>query len=258
MPIRPLATCTVWIAVDDATPETAACASFRGRTIEDLAEHAVNNDPNYTLNQELDPATYDPADAIDVIFEAGQISLHDVFVPWLGGECSTRPRRGMTLRLMPTSSVYDRAMAAEIHATKGGYNQAKRTIFLMRGADRSGGNDFAQPAIGRRRSVVGEDHVGGFLGDHDGRCVGAAGQARHDRGVDHPQTVNAMHSQARIDHRQRVGSHLAGADRMVKGGAAAGGKIGEGGVIAQIGARGDFERAMAGQAGASKIRRLCS
>ena len=31
-PIRPLATCTVWIAVDDATRENAACASSRART----------------------------------------------------------------------------------------------------------------------------------------------------------------------------------------------------------------------------------
>lgn len=143
-PIRPLATCTVWIAVDDATPENGCMRFIPGsHKSKTLAEHAVNNDPDYTLNQELDPATYDPAEAIDVTLEAGQISLHDVYL-FHGSEVnrSPHPRRGMTLRLMPTSSVYDRAMAAEIHATKGGYNQAKRTIFLMRGTDRSGANDF--------------------------------------------------------------------------------------------------------------------
>ena len=92
-PIRPLATCTVWIAVDDATPENGCMRFIPGsHKSKTLAEHAVNNDPDYTLNQELDPATYDPAEAIDVTLEAGQISLHDVYL-FHGSEVNRSPHR---------------------------------------------------------------------------------------------------------------------------------------------------------------------
>ena len=91
-PIRPLATCTVWIAVDDATPENGCMRFIPGsHKSKTLAEHAVNNDPDYTLNQELDPATYDPAEAIDVTPKR-QISLHDVYL-FHGSEVNRSPTR---------------------------------------------------------------------------------------------------------------------------------------------------------------------
>ena len=40
---------------------------------------------------------------------------------------------------------------------------------------------------------------------------------RHDRGVDHPQPLDAVEAQARVDHRRRVGAHPAGARRVVIG-----------------------------------------
>ncbi|MDE0348580.1 MAG: phytanoyl-CoA dioxygenase family protein, partial [Gammaproteobacteria bacterium] len=57
---------------------------------------------------------------------------------------SDRPRRGMTLRYMPTTSVYDRELATtQAPARHRRIAMAERTLYLMRGEDRSGGrNDY--------------------------------------------------------------------------------------------------------------------
>lgn len=143
-PIRPLATCTVWIAVDDATTENGCMrfipGSHRPRR---LMSHTQRNDSSLTLNQELDAVEYDESEAVDVVLEAGQISLHDIYLAH-GSEVnnSKHPRRGMTLRLMPTTSVYDRALAREMYASRGGRSMEHHSVVLLRGEDKSGKNDF--------------------------------------------------------------------------------------------------------------------
>ena len=143
-PIRPIATCTVWIAVDDATAENG-CMRFIPGSHRDrrLMAHDTRDDPSLTLQQELQAQEFDESEAVDVELEAGRISLHDVFLAH-GSEVNTssRPRRAMTLRLMPTTSVYDRELAAEMHARRGGRSMAHHSIVLLRGTDRSGRNDF--------------------------------------------------------------------------------------------------------------------
>ena len=143
-PIRPLATCTVWIAVDDATPENGCLRFIRGsHRGKRLLSHHTNSSPDLTLNQELVDSEYDESEAVDLVLEAGRISLHDVFLAH-GSEAnrSPRPRRGMTLRYMPTTSVFDRDMARRLADEKGIMDHTQRTLFLMRGEDRSGQNDF--------------------------------------------------------------------------------------------------------------------
>jgi hypothetical protein len=49
----------------------------------------------------------------------------------------------MTLRYMPTTSVFDRDLADRQTEEKNLiYNHRDRTLYLMRGTDRSGKNDF--------------------------------------------------------------------------------------------------------------------
>jgi hypothetical protein len=48
----------------------------------------------------------------------------------------------MTLRYMPTTSVFDREMAKRLTAEKGITDHSDRTTFLMRGSDQTGENDF--------------------------------------------------------------------------------------------------------------------
>ena len=72
------------------------------------------------------------------------MALHDVFIVH-GSEANTSPdsRRGMTLRYMPTTSVFDRDIAdQQTRDMKLIYNHADRTLYLMRGEDVSGKNDF--------------------------------------------------------------------------------------------------------------------
>jgi hypothetical protein len=143
-PIRPLATCTVWIALDDSTPENGCLrvipGSHRERRL--CGHHTVDAD-DVTLNQELLPSEYDAAQAADIVLEPGQMSLHDIYLLH-GSEAnrSPRPRRGMTLRYMPTSSHFDRALARHQSEEMGLVDHSDRTLYLMSGVDRCGRNDF--------------------------------------------------------------------------------------------------------------------
>jgi ectoine hydroxylase-related dioxygenase (phytanoyl-CoA dioxygenase family) len=96
-----------------------------------------------TLTQELEPDEYDERLAVDLELQPGQISLPDVFLLH-GSEANTseRARRGMTLRFMPTTSVFDRQIATDLHRRLGITDHAVRTLWLMRGNDLSGQNDF--------------------------------------------------------------------------------------------------------------------
>ena len=141
-PIRPLATCSVWIAVDAATPANGCLrvipGSHRRRR---LGHHDYNGADGLSLPLEIRADEYDEDAARDIVLDVGQVSLHDIFLIH-GSEPnrSARSRRGMTLRYMPTSSVYRRDLA---DSRRGGpLAMSERTLYLMRGEDQSGKNDF--------------------------------------------------------------------------------------------------------------------
>ncbi len=140
-PIRPLATCSVWIAVDAATPENGCLrvipGSHRRRA---LGKHDFNAADGLSLPLEIRADEFDAASARDIVLEEGQVSLHDIYLIH-GSEPnrSAKPRRGMTLRYMPTTSVYRRDLADQHRRPLA---MSERTLYLMRGADRSGENDF--------------------------------------------------------------------------------------------------------------------
>lgn len=142
-PIRPLATCTVWIAVDASTPENGCLRVIPGsHRSQQLAQHEENNAPGLALNLELERSQFDESQAEDIILEPGQVSLHDVYL-YHGSEANTsdKPRRGMTLRFMPTTSVYEHDRPTRFKR-EGVLEMSQRTVYLMRGIDRSGKNDF--------------------------------------------------------------------------------------------------------------------
>ena len=143
-PIRPLATCTAWLALDDSTPENGCLRVIRGsHTARALRAHNTLASDDVTLTQELDPSEYDETDAVDIVLKAGQVSLHDVYLLH-GSEPnrSPRPRRGMTMRFMPTTSVFDRDLAREKAQRLQIVDHSSRQVFLLRGVDRSGVNTF--------------------------------------------------------------------------------------------------------------------
>jgi len=134
---------TVWIAVDAATRENGCLRVIPGsHRSQSLAQHHENNADGLALNLELNPDQFDESQAEDIILEPGQVSLHDVYL-YHGSEANTseHPRRGMTLRYMPTSSVYEHESSTRF-AREGKLHMSQRTVYLMRGIDQSGKNDF--------------------------------------------------------------------------------------------------------------------
>lgn len=73
------------------------------------------------------------------------------------------------------------------------------------------------PGVMERRQAL--DDVGSLFGHHDGGCVQvAADDARHDRGVHHPERVQTIDACLGVHHGHvvRDGAHLAGAGRVVR------------------------------------------
>jgi hypothetical protein len=143
-PIRPLATCSAWIALDAATPENGCLRVIPGSHKQQrLRAHAQDDSDELALNQVLDASEYDEADAVDFVLEPGQVSLHDVYLVH-GSEPnrSDKRRAGYVCRYMPTSSYFDRTIGAELQAKGNLVDFATRPLFLMRGRDVSGRNDF--------------------------------------------------------------------------------------------------------------------
>ena len=145
-PIRPLATCTAWVALDDATPENGCLRVIPGsHRAKELYAHERNDAENLTLNQELSSASFDEGKAEDIVLEAGQISLHDVFmVHGSAANVSPKRRRGITFRYMPATSHFDRDLARRQHEELGVVAHEFRTLFQVSGRDASGKNELTR------------------------------------------------------------------------------------------------------------------
>ena len=141
-PIRPLATCTVWVAVDDANRENGCLRIIKGSHKDArLLKHETNPSKELTLNQELKKTEYDETKAVDLELKRGQISLHDVFLVH-GSEPNTsdNSRRGMTMRFMPTTSLFDHQLARDQFNNMRVPDHSERKIYHMRGVDKCGKN----------------------------------------------------------------------------------------------------------------------
>jgi len=143
-PLRPLASVTVWIALDEAGPDNGCLRVVPGsHNSKKLYSHRRDDSPDYTLNQVVDDPDALIEKAVDVCLEAGQFSIHDVHL--LHGSApntSERRRAGLTYRYMPTTSHFDHAWAGEMARTMGTTDMSDRPLYLMRGRDVCGKNDF--------------------------------------------------------------------------------------------------------------------
>jgi hypothetical protein len=166
-PIRPLATCTVWLALDHST-STNGClryvpGSHRRR---ELYEHGRNDGAAATLNQEV---TLRPAEAEsvrDVLLEPGQFSAHDVYLVHGSAPNTSGARRaGVTFRYLPTTSHYDRELGRRQHAELGVPDISQRVLYLVSGVDRAGRNDVVDAtAAPRPPAATAVPHRGRDLG----------------------------------------------------------------------------------------------
>ena len=144
-PIRPLANCTVWVALEPSTRENGCLRVIpASHTAQKLHPHLHEDRSDLTLNQRMADGAFDVNDAVDIELEPGQMSMHDIYMIH-GAEANTsRTRRtGVALRYMPGSSVFERHLRPAEGQTGVPVSFATRPLWLLRGQDRTGLNDFA-------------------------------------------------------------------------------------------------------------------
>jgi len=138
-PIRPLATCSVWIAIDDVTLENGAMQYVPGSQRERrLFEHVRDDSKESALNATLATGQVDLAEAAVDDLKAGALSLHDVFLVHGSEPNHSKNRRAaFVIRYMPATSHFDRseAKAGSQHVNT---RLAEREIYLVRGEDWTG------------------------------------------------------------------------------------------------------------------------
>ena len=143
-PIRPLASCSTWIAIDDVDVENGCMriipGSHKGNT--HLNHHIAERD-DLTLHQELDADQFDEEQAVDVILKRGQMSFHDInIVHGSRRNTSAKRRAGFVLRFMPTTSHFDRDLGRKLELGSEAINYSNRALLLVRGVDACGLNNY--------------------------------------------------------------------------------------------------------------------
>jgi ectoine hydroxylase-related dioxygenase (phytanoyl-CoA dioxygenase family) len=141
-PIRPLANCTVWVALEPSTIENGCLRVIpRSHAERRLHEHLHEERTDLTLNQRMPHV--DEAAAVDIELQPGEMSLHDVYmIHGARANTSRRRRTGAALRYMPATSVFDRTLRPVDGKSGVPVNFARRPLWLVRGVDRSGRNDL--------------------------------------------------------------------------------------------------------------------
>lgn len=142
-PIRPLSTCSIWIAIDPSTRENGCMRVIpRSHLSDTLYQHQTAERANLVLHREVSGDQFDESMAVDLELAPGQMSLHDVrMIHGSASNQSENRRAGLIFRYMPASSFFDRSLARS-GDTKPKFDITEQPLFLMRGTDRSGRNNF--------------------------------------------------------------------------------------------------------------------
>ena len=143
-PIRPLATLTVWVAIDVSVESNGCLRVIPGshQTRQTVA-HDQESSEALTLNLRARADEFDEATAVSLELQPGEMSLHDVYM--LHGAArnvSSKRRAGVALRYMPASSVFERNLNPAGGNSGVPVAFASRPLWLLRGRDASGRNDF--------------------------------------------------------------------------------------------------------------------
>jgi hypothetical protein len=138
-PIRPWATCTVWLALDKVDQENGAMRVIPGsHRRQDWAHHADGN-PDLALNQVIGDDQLEAQEVRYIELEPGQASLHDVgIVHGSAANSSGRRRAGLALRYMPATSGLHRD--DDLPLSK--FDWTTLPIELVQGENRNAVNDF--------------------------------------------------------------------------------------------------------------------
>ncbi len=143
-PIRPLANCTVWVALDPSTTENGCLRVIpRSHAAKVTHPHLHEDRQDLVLQQRTADEAFDAREAVDLQLEPGQMSMHEVYmIHGAKVNTSTQRRAGVALRYMPGSSVFDRGLKPADGQTGVPVSFATRPLWLLRGRDVTGLNDF--------------------------------------------------------------------------------------------------------------------
>ncbi len=149
IPIEPLETCTVWIALDHISPENGCLRVIpQSHKEREIFVHEQISDGDLALDLAVRNSDELEQHAVDVVLKPGQMVVFDVMLVH-GSEAnsSSKRRAGVALRYMPSTSVFDRTKNRLLPGARP-IDYSKRPIWLCRGVDRSGKNDFVVGHIG--------------------------------------------------------------------------------------------------------------
>jgi ectoine hydroxylase-related dioxygenase (phytanoyl-CoA dioxygenase family) len=144
-PIRPLATCTAWIALDPSKKENGCLRVVPGsHTGRKLFSHLREDRQDLVLTQRIKDPAFDESQAVELELEPGQMSLHDVYMIH-GATVNRSPMRraGVAIRYMPGTSVFERDLIKPNSSSGYLVDFSTRPLWLLRGEDKSGKNDFS-------------------------------------------------------------------------------------------------------------------
>lgn len=142
-PIKPLATCTVWVAIEDSDRDNGCLQVVPGSHADKEVFGHETKQGRVALSEQVRADAYDASNVIDVELKAGQMSMHDVYLlHGSNANTSSRRRSGLALRYMPATSLWDRTHVSP-DASELVVDYSSRPLWLLRGRDASGLNDFS-------------------------------------------------------------------------------------------------------------------
>ena len=103
-PLEPMDVVTLWVAIDDSTPENGGLRVIPGSHREDLHELRARDDLDSVLGSES-ATEVDETLAVDLTLSAGDVEVHHPNIVH-GSDANTSPKRrcGLTIRYIPTST----------------------------------------------------------------------------------------------------------------------------------------------------------
>ena len=143
-PIRPLATATVWIAIDESNEDNGCLKILTGSNrAKTLLTHQSLSGKGAALDKEIKPELIESKNVVSVPLEPGQMVIFDVFTAHgASPNLSNQRRAGFAIRYMPGTSIFDRNMKVGSGQDDVQTDLGQRALFLVRGEDKTGKNDF--------------------------------------------------------------------------------------------------------------------
>ena len=146
-PMKPMVTCTVWIAIDEASVENGCLRYVPGSHLWPVLPHEDQTEEGL-LGDCIERSVLEGARPRDIALKPGYFSMHQAnLVHGSEPNMSTKRRAGLVLRYMPATALFDRSDAEEIEQgslmkTGDTAKYGVRPIWLVRGQNRHPGNDF--------------------------------------------------------------------------------------------------------------------